>query len=113
RRRPMPALSPRSRPARAYPAPGSSATKNENVRVPGCSPRGWGRNRRRAAWAGLDRPPAIRYAPSPMRTTVRHLFAATLAVVLSLCGRTAFAQMKVAVVDLQRAVMQTEDGLRA
>jgi outer membrane protein len=48
-----------------------------------------------------------------MRTTVRHLFAATLAVVLSLCGRTAFAQMKVAVVDLQRAVMQTEDGLRA
>ena len=48
-----------------------------------------------------------------MRTTVRHLFAATLAVALCLCGRPAFAQMKVAVVDLQRAVMQTEDGLRA
>jgi outer membrane protein len=48
-----------------------------------------------------------------MRTTLRHFFAATLAVALSLCGRTAFAQMKVAVVDLQRAVMQTEDGLRA
>ncbi len=48
-----------------------------------------------------------------MRTTVRHLVAATLAIALSLCGTTAFAQMKVAVVDLQRAVMQTEDGLRA
>jgi outer membrane protein len=32
---------------------------------------------------------------------------------MSLFGRTAAAQMKVAVVDLQRAVMQTEDGLRA
>jgi outer membrane protein len=39
--------------------------------------------------------------------------AAVLAAVLSLFGRTAAAQMKVAVVDMQRAVMQTEDGLRA
>jgi outer membrane protein len=48
-----------------------------------------------------------------MRTFPRHLLAAALAVVLSLFGQTAAAQMKVAVVDLQRAVMQTEDGLRA
>jgi len=48
-----------------------------------------------------------------MRTSPRPLLAAVLAVVLSLFGRTAAAQMKVAVVDLQRAVMQTEDGLRA
>jgi outer membrane protein len=48
-----------------------------------------------------------------MRTSPRPLLAAALAVVLSLFGRTAAAQMKVAVVDLQRAVMQTEDGLRA
>jgi outer membrane protein len=48
-----------------------------------------------------------------MRTSPRPLLAAVFAVVLSLFGRTASAQMKVAVVDLQRAVMQTEDGLRA
>jgi outer membrane protein len=48
-----------------------------------------------------------------MRTSPRPLLAVALAVVLSFFGRTASAQMKVAVVDLQRAVMQTEDGLRA
>jgi outer membrane protein len=48
-----------------------------------------------------------------MRTSSRSLLAVALAVVFSLFGRTASAQMKVAVVDLQRAVMQTEDGLRA
>ncbi len=48
-----------------------------------------------------------------MRTIPRPLLAAVLAAVLSLFGRTAAAQMKVAVVDMQRAVMQTEDGLRA
>jgi outer membrane protein len=48
------------------------------------------------------------------RTSVARLvFAAALAVCLSLFGKTAAAQMKVAVVDVQRAVMQTEDGLRA
>lgn len=48
-----------------------------------------------------------------MRITIRTLLGAALAVALSLFGETASAQMKVAVVDLQRAVMQTEDGLRA
>ncbi|MCL2448304.1 MAG: OmpH family outer membrane protein [Polyangiaceae bacterium] len=48
-----------------------------------------------------------------MRTTPRPVLAAALVALLSLFGRTAAAQMKVAVVDLQRAVMQTEDGLRA
>ena len=46
--------------------------------------------------------------PSPL------LIAAACAAVLSLFGRPVAAQsMKVAVVDVQRAVMQTEDGLRA
>jgi len=48
-----------------------------------------------------------------MRTYARLSVAAALAVVLSLFGKTAAADMKVAVVDVQRAVMQTEDGLRA
>jgi outer membrane protein len=43
------------------------------------------------------------------------MLAAALALLVSLAGSTAHAQqtMKVAVVDVQRAVMQTEDGLRA
>ena len=44
------------------------------------------------------------------------MLAAALALALSLAGKTSSAQqgvMKVAVVDVQRAVMQTEDGLRA
>jgi outer membrane protein len=50
-----------------------------------------------------------------MRLTVRLVLAAALAVLVSLLGKNADAQttMKVAVVDVQRAVMQTEDGLRA
>ncbi len=50
-----------------------------------------------------------------MRTSVRLVLAAALALLVSLAGKTALAQqtMKVAVVDVQRAVMQTEDGLRA
>lgn len=44
-----------------------------------------------------------------LRGSLASLFAA----VLFLFGSTAQAQMKVAVVDVQRAVMQTEDGLRA
>jgi outer membrane protein len=49
-----------------------------------------------------------------MRLTARLLLAAAFAVLLSLSGKNAAAQtMKVAVVDVQRAVMQTEDGLRA
>ena len=49
-----------------------------------------------------------------MRLTARLVLAAALAVLVSLLGRSAAAQtMKIAVVDVQRAVMQTEDGLRA
>ena len=48
-----------------------------------------------------------------MRTFARPLLAAALTAVVSLSGASAFAQMKMAVVDVQRAVMQSEDGLRA
>jgi outer membrane protein len=49
-----------------------------------------------------------------MRLIVRLVLAAAVAALVSLLGRPAAAQtMKVAVVDVQRAVMQTEDGLRA
>jgi outer membrane protein len=49
-----------------------------------------------------------------MRTLAAPLLAAALALAVSLVGKTSAAQtMKVAVVDVQRAVMQTEDGLRA
>jgi len=48
-----------------------------------------------------------------MRTPARPLLAAALAALVSLFGATASAQMKMAVVDVQRAVMQSEDGLRA
>jgi outer membrane protein len=48
-----------------------------------------------------------------MRPFSRLVLAAAVAAFVALFGRTASAQMKVAVVDVQRAVMQTEDGLRA
>jgi outer membrane protein len=48
-----------------------------------------------------------------MRTTARFLVTAALATLVSLHGKPASAQTKMAVVDVQRAVMQTEDGLRA
>jgi outer membrane protein len=48
-----------------------------------------------------------------MRLPARFVLAATLAVCASLFGKTAAADVKVAVVDVQRAVMQSEDGLRA
>jgi outer membrane protein len=48
-----------------------------------------------------------------MRTPLRSLLVTALAVVIPLLGRPAAAEVKVAVVDVQRAVMQTEDGLRA
>jgi outer membrane protein len=51
-----------------------------------------------------------------MRFPLRLVLAAAFAVVFSLLGKSASAQgqgMKLAVVDVQRAVMQTEDGLRA
>jgi outer membrane protein len=48
-----------------------------------------------------------------MRPFSRFVLAAAVAAFVALFGRTASAQMKVAVVDVQRAVMQTEDGLRA
>jgi outer membrane protein len=48
-----------------------------------------------------------------MRSILRRLIPAAIATLLVCFGRPAAAQMKVAVVDVQRAVMQTEDGLRA
>jgi outer membrane protein len=48
-----------------------------------------------------------------MRTPARPLLAAALAAFVSLFGASASAQMKMAVVDVQRAVMQSEDGMRA
>jgi outer membrane protein len=48
-----------------------------------------------------------------MRTLARPLLAAALAALVSLFGTSASAQMKMAVVDVQRAVMQSEDGMRA
>ena len=43
----------------------------------------------------------------------RLVFAPMVTLALLMFGGTARAEMKVAVVDVQRAVMQTEDGLRA
>jgi outer membrane protein len=48
-----------------------------------------------------------------MRSSARHVLVAALFAAVSLFGRAASAEVKVAVVDVQRAVMQTEDGLRA
>ncbi len=48
-----------------------------------------------------------------MRTFARPLLATALVAAVSLFGASASAQMKMAVVDVQRAVMQSEDGLRA
>jgi outer membrane protein len=48
-----------------------------------------------------------------MRTFARPLVAVALAAFVSLFGTRASAQMKLAIVDVQRAVMQSEDGLRA
>jgi outer membrane protein len=48
-----------------------------------------------------------------MRSPFRLVLPAAIAILLSLSGKEAAAQVKVAVVDVQRAVMQTEDGLRA
>ncbi len=48
-----------------------------------------------------------------MPPAARFLLAALATVVISSFGKPAAAEMKVGVVDLQRAVMQTEDGLRA
>jgi outer membrane protein len=48
-----------------------------------------------------------------MQSLIRRAFPAALALALLLFGKAAAAEVKVAVVDVQRAVMQTEDGLRA
>ncbi len=48
-----------------------------------------------------------------MRMPARLLLSVALAAFVSLFGATAAAQMKVAIVDVQRAVAQTEEGLRA
>ncbi len=47
------------------------------------------------------------------RPVLTPVLAAALVALVSLFGRTASAQMKMGVVDVQRAVMQSEDGLRA
>src|SRR5688572_29973467 len=52
-------------------------------------------------------------APSVRSGFVRWLAGALLAAGVVLFAPLASAQTKVAVVDVQRAVMQTEDGLRA
>lgn len=51
--------------------------------------------------------------PDAVRIFAISSFAAALTIVLAVFSKPAAAQMKVAVVDVQRAVMQTEDGLRA
>jgi outer membrane protein len=62
----------------------------------------------------LDPTAAFDYAVRTMRVFARLVLAAAAAALVCLLGRPAAAQsMKVAVVDVQRAVMQTEDGLRA
>jgi outer membrane protein len=48
-----------------------------------------------------------------MQSLLRRVLPAVIALVLLAWGKTATAQVKIAVVDVQRAVMQTEDGLRA
>ena len=48
-----------------------------------------------------------------MKNPLRLLFAPLAALVFLLAGASAQAEQKIAVVDVQRAVMQTEDGLRA
>ncbi|MGA2448374.1 MAG: OmpH family outer membrane protein [Polyangiaceae bacterium] len=48
-----------------------------------------------------------------MQSPARLVLVAAVVTTVSLFGRSAAAQAKVAVVDVQRAVMQTEDGLRA
>ena len=50
---------------------------------------------------------------APMKLVPRLVLAASLVLASVLFGSSARAEMKVAVVDVQRAVMQTEDGLRA
>jgi outer membrane protein len=61
----------------------------------------------------LDRMRRIDYLHPAMKIPLRHGLA-SLAVMASLfVGSVAQADMRVAVIDVQRAVMQTEDGLRA
>ena len=48
-----------------------------------------------------------------MKNPLRLVFAPLAALVFLLAGASAQAEQKIAVVDVQRAVMQTEDGLRA
>ena len=48
-----------------------------------------------------------------MRSFAAPFAAVALAALISFSGKTASAQMKMGVVDVQRAVMQSEDGLRA
>lgn len=47
------------------------------------------------------------------RSSIQYALAALLSVAVLLAAPIASAQMKIAVVDVQRAVMETEDGLRA
>ena len=62
----------------------------------------------------LDRVDAPRYAPAIMlNRTVSLVLGVAAAALLTAFSTSAAAQMKVAVIDTQRAIMETEDGLRA
>ena len=81
-------------------------------------PRGRVRHRARRNLPGpieetLDRLAPVDYAVRTMRIPARLLLSAAFAAFFSLYAGAASAQMKVAVVDVQRAVTQTEEGLRA
>ncbi len=69
--------------------------------------------KKRRRYVALDRPESFGYARRNMRRPYCLLLSAFLAAFVLLVCKSAEAQMKVAVVDLQRAVMQSEDGLRA
>jgi outer membrane protein len=59
----------------------------------------------------LDPPPRIGYVHRLMK--MRHGLASLLVMASLFAGTAAQADTRVAVIDVQRAVMQTEDGLRA
>jgi outer membrane protein len=70
----------------------------------------YGRSRR--AGGALTGCPQPSYAPRGMKPNGRWVASLSLACFLSVAPQ-ALAEMKMAVVDTQRAVMETEDGLRA
>jgi outer membrane protein len=63
--------------------------------------------------AALATPALMRCLRSSPSTVLSYFVALAMGLVVLLHGETARAQMKVAVIDVQRAVASTEDGLRA